>query len=309
MSKRMKILIGYDGSSYSDAAVDDLRRAGLPSEADALVVSVGIAPVIPPFATHDVIERALIGDRVVAIVDQANRQVSEALKHANELVLSASLRLKSYFPTWQMRGEVLAGTPAAELIRKAEEWEADLIVVGSQGRSAIGRLVLGSVSLEVASKSRCSVRIGRKTTAQAEWKELRILIGLDGSSGAERAVRKVLMRAWPEGTELRIVAVDDGVSPITIADMVTGSDNRLREDTSITADRMVKLAAAKGLTVSAGIKKGDPQRVLITKAREWEADCIVIGSRWTGNTPQGFFGSGVSTGLAANAECSVEIVR
>lgn len=309
MSKRMKILIGYDGSSYSDAAVDDLRRAGLPSEVEALVVSVGDAPVIPPLASHDVIERALIGDRVVSIVDQANRQVSEALKQANELVLSASLRLKSYFPTWQVDGKVLAGTPAAELIRKAEEWKADLIVVGSQGRSAIGRLVLGSVSLEVASKSRCSVRIGRQTTAPAERKELRILIGLDGSSGAERAVRKVLMRPWPEGTELRIVAVDDGVSPIKIADMVTVSDNHVREDTSITADRMIKLATAKGLTVSAGIKKGDPQRILIAKAREWEADSIVIGSRGTSNTPQGFFGSSVSTGLAADAECSVEIVR
>jgi len=266
-------------------------------------------PIVPPLASHDVIERALIGDRVVSIVDQANRQVLEALKQANELALSASLRLKSYFPTWQVRSEVLAGTPAAELIRKAEEWKADLIVVGSQGRSAIGRLILGSVSLVVASKSRCSVRIGRQTTAQAGRRELRILIGLDGSSGAERAVRRVLMRAWPEGTELRVVAVDDGVSPITIADMVAVSDNHVREDTSITADRMIKLAAAKGLTVSAGIKKGSPQHVLIAKAREWKADCIVIGSRGTSNTPQGFFGSSVSTGLAANAECSVEIVR
>jgi len=301
----MKVLIGYDGSSYSDAAVDDIRRAGLPSEVEALVVSVGDAPTVPPLASHDVVERALIGDRVVSIVNQANRQVSEALKQANELALTASLRLKSYFPTWQVRGEVLAGTPSSELIRKAEQWEADLIVVGSQGRSAIGRLVLGSVSLEVASKSRCSVRIGRQTGAQAERKELRILIGLDGSFGAERAVRKILMRAWPEGTELRVVAVDDGISPITI----TVSDNYIREDTSIAADRMIKLATAKGLTVSAGIKKGEPRRVLIAKAREWEADCIVIGSRGPSDTPQGFFLNSVSTGLAANAECSVEIVR
>jgi len=43
MSKRIKVLIGYDGSSHSDAAVDDLRRAGLPSEVEALVVSVGDA--------------------------------------------------------------------------------------------------------------------------------------------------------------------------------------------------------------------------------------------------------------------------
>jgi Universal stress protein family len=40
MKGRMKILIGYDGSEYADAAIDDLRRAGAPREATAVVLSV-----------------------------------------------------------------------------------------------------------------------------------------------------------------------------------------------------------------------------------------------------------------------------
>lgn len=308
MSKRMKILIGYDGSSYADAAVDDLRRTGLPSEVEALVVSVGDAPIVPPFASHEVIEKAVVGERVVSIVDHANRHVSEALKQANELVLGASLRLRSYFPSWQVHGEVLAGTPAPELVRRAEEWQAHLIVVGSQGRSAIGRLILGSVSLEVATEAACSVRIGRRGPAHTDRRDLRIVIGLDGSPGAKRAVRKVLRRAWPQGTELRIVAVDDGASKIK-TDVLSVSEKHIREDTSITGSRMIQLAGARGLTVSAAIKKGDPQRVLLGEAREWEADCIVIGTRGSSNTPLGFFTRSVSTGLAVNAECSIEIVR
>ena len=74
MNKRMKVLIGYDGSGYSDAAIDDLRRAGLPSEVEALVVSVGDSPIIPPLASHKVIEKAFVGERVVSIVEHANRQ-------------------------------------------------------------------------------------------------------------------------------------------------------------------------------------------------------------------------------------------
>jgi hypothetical protein len=35
------VLIGYDGSESADAALDDLRRAGLPRETEALIVSVG----------------------------------------------------------------------------------------------------------------------------------------------------------------------------------------------------------------------------------------------------------------------------
>ena len=38
----MKILLGYDGSESADAALHDLKRAGLPDEAEALIVSVRI---------------------------------------------------------------------------------------------------------------------------------------------------------------------------------------------------------------------------------------------------------------------------
>jgi nucleotide-binding universal stress UspA family protein len=168
-------------------------------------------------------------------------------------------------------------------------------------------LILGSVSLQVATDARCSVRIGRGGPAQTDRQDLRIVIGLDSSPGAETAVRKVLGRAWPQGTELRIVAVDDGVSSIT-TDVLSVSDKHIGEDTSVSVGRIVKLAAAKGLTVSAGVIKGNPLRVLLAEARSWEADCIVIGSR-SGNALQGFFSSSVSVGLAANAECSIEIVR
>lgn len=37
MNERMKIMVAYDGSAYADAALDDLRRAGLPREAEAAI--------------------------------------------------------------------------------------------------------------------------------------------------------------------------------------------------------------------------------------------------------------------------------
>ncbi len=301
MKREIKILIGYDGSRYCDAAIDDLRRAGFSAKAKALVVAVGDAPTIPPLASHHVIEKAVIGERVASIVDHANRQVSEALKHASGLALSASKRLKSYFPLWQVNSEILTGTPAEELIRKAEQWKADLVVVGSQGRSAIGRLILGSVSLEVASDSRCSVRIGRQSEREANLKEPRILVGIDGPRRAERILRKILGRPWPAGTELRIVAVAD-VDALTTMSRFSGIG--VSEGTN----KIVELAATKGLIVSAGVLEGDPKRALLDEAREWEADCIVVGASKT-REKQGLFESSVPIGLAADAECSVEIVR
>lgn len=307
MTKRMKLLIGYDGSTDANAAIDDLVHAGLPHNVDALVASVWDSPTVPPFASHDVIDRAIVGDRVVSIINQVNMQVSAESSQASELVLSADQRLRSKFPAWHVRGVILTGNPARELVKKAEQWQADLIVVGSQGRSAIGRLILGSVSLEVATEARCSVRIGRRTNRN-EHSGLRILIGLDCSAGAEKAVRKVLKRAWPAGTELRVVAVDDGVSTIT-TDSISVENLHVREDFSVMEGKVIKLAEAKGLTISAAIKEGDPERILIAEARAWDADCIVVGSRRIKNSLWGLFGNSVSAGLAAHAQCSVEIVR
>jgi len=79
-------------------------------------------------------------------------------------------------------------------MRMADDWRADLIVVGSHGRSALTRLVLGRVSQQVATESRCSVRVARHVTARGHT-PMRIVIGVDGSRGAEAAVDAVALRA------------------------------------------------------------------------------------------------------------------
>ena len=57
--------------------------------------------------------------------------------------------------------EVLRGPPDQQIIEKAKEWKADLIVVGSHGRGFWGRL-LGSVSNGVVHHAPCSVLVVRK---------------------------------------------------------------------------------------------------------------------------------------------------
>ena len=47
--EQMKLLIAYDGSECADSAIDGLRQAGLPDEADAVVISAADVFVPPPY--------------------------------------------------------------------------------------------------------------------------------------------------------------------------------------------------------------------------------------------------------------------
>ena len=312
----MKVLIGYDGSLSAEAALEDLRRAGLPRVGEALVLSVGevLAPPEPPAA--EVVGAALTSRRLASGLARAQARAAQALEEARIQAAAAARRVRCFLPGWDVRAEPLAGTPAWELLRKAEEWGADLVVVGSQGRSALGRLLLGSVSKKVAEESSRSVRIARLAAVKAEGEPPQIMIGVDGSAEAERAVRAVGERVWRDGTQVRIVAVDDGASttriariPPTTAALTSGCN----EESAVRASAMVEWGVAElraiGLDATAAVLEGDPRAVLVGEAKRWDADCIFVGPRkFSGAVERLRLGS-VSSAVGKNAHCSVEVVR
>lgn len=307
----MKVLIAYDGSAYADAAIEDLRRAGLPRNTETLIVSVSDALINPASPAPDI---SAISRRVTPAMAAARQQASRLLQEAMQLAASASERVQSYFPDWEVRSEGIQGTPSQELLRTADEWNPDLIVVGSQGRSALGRLLLGSVSKKLATESRSSVRVVRPTIQKSH--EPRIMIGVDGSPGAERAVRSAGRRVWSHGTEVQIVVVDNSVSPGRITHILPAAADMIRssnEEALTKAREMAEWAAEElgviCLRASVAIEKGEPQRVLIEEARKWDADCVFVGSRGLDHLDERLGLGSTSTGLVTNALCTVEIVR
>jgi len=311
---KTKVLIGYDGSESADSALMDLRRAGLPHDVEALIVSVSEV-LMPPSAMGSGIVGSSPGSgRVAAVLAQVESQAVEQLKEAKEFAVKARDRVRSYFPDWEVQAQWLTGTPYTELIDKADEWQADLVVVGSHGRSAIGRLLLGSVSKNVVTDSHHSVRVARGTIDTDDLIP-RIMIGVDGSLEAEHAVWAVGKRLWPEETEIRIIAVDDGTSPARVSSVLPSATSLIeRTDQQFWAPaRMVEWAQnelkAIGLSVSVATEKGDPQRVLIEEARKWDANSIFVGGRKFSGALERFWLGSVSTALVTGAHCSVEVVR
>ena len=315
MKEKMKILIGYDGSGCGDAALDDLQRAGLPSEAEALVLSVTekFLPAPPP-SSYEIVEQAR-EVHVPADITRVYARDSVAAQEAQSLAERAAARLRANFPAWQITAQASVGSPKRELVRQADEWKPNLIVVGSHGRSAAERLLLGSVSQGVLTYAHCSVRVGRGRIEEPDT-PVRIIVGVDGSPASASAVREIGSRVWPPLSEVRVIAVNDPLTPTLVGRLIPPVSRIIEETNEADREWMEKILdnssqqlRASGLRVSNEMREGDPKRVLVEAAQEWGADCIFVGSIGFGNPFERFVLGSVSASVAARAHCSVEVVR
>lgn len=320
VKEKMKILIAYDGSDYADAALDDLRRAGLPRDVEALVVSVAEVWLPPPPPSS---QEILAGAGEVAVntpddIKTVYVKGSHAVEEAQALAERASERLQSNFPGWKVRAEASYGSPAWDLIMKADEWKPDLIVVGSHGRSALGRLVLGSVSQKIVTEARCSVRVARSSLRPVEPDSpVRVIVAVDGSSGSQRAVQEVASRAWPANSEVHMIVVNDPLLPTLVSRLIPPVAKWIEDSNKVDhtwvhkiAEEAVGMLDAVGLKVSSSIVEGDPKRVLVEDSEKWGADSIFVGSTgFSGHRFARFMLGSVSSAVVARAHCSVEVVR
>lgn len=132
------LLVGYDGSTASDAAFDlglDLARR---YDADLHVLSVAR----PPEFGEDV--------ETEAVIEQTQR-------HFDHVLLPLQARVdgvRSHF-------HVVVGHPAEQLVLYAERHHVDHIVVGHRGHSRFDRWLTGSVAKRVVSYAPCAVTVVR----------------------------------------------------------------------------------------------------------------------------------------------------
>jgi nucleotide-binding universal stress UspA family protein len=293
--KQMKILIGYDGSQCADFALADLNRAGLPPEVEAKVITVSEQWIPAPTSIGGV---------------HTSFPVDDLEKEARELANSAKEVIKSIFREWRVHAEAAIGSPANVLIWKAEEWNPDLIVVGSHGRTALGRFFFGSVSQKVLHAATCFVRIARGKESRNPG-PLRLIIGVDGSLNAESAVQAVMSRHWPKGSEARVVGAVGIFPPVATEFMaleagkwIANENARVKEAVDAASSKLREV----GLSASSVVKDGDPKYILLDEAEDMNADCIFVGAKGMGRIDRLVLGS-VSSAVASRAHCSVEVIR
>jgi nucleotide-binding universal stress UspA family protein len=87
--------------------------------------------------------------------------VSETGAHATEVTPARSAAEGLTAAGRAHEIDIRSGDPAQEIVRAASDWKADLIVMGSRGRTGLARLLLGSVARKVVGHAPCSVLIKR----------------------------------------------------------------------------------------------------------------------------------------------------
>ena len=143
----MKILIGVDDSPHSTAALEFVQRMTWPPGTQVCVVSA-VRPAV-----------ALYTEVYVPASEQVERVMEDQRKFHEELVSRAELKLRDR--GFKTSAHVLIGDAREAIIEMAKREGADLIVVGSHGRSGLTKLVMGSVASHVVTHAPCDVLVVR----------------------------------------------------------------------------------------------------------------------------------------------------
>ena len=141
----MRILIAVDDSAHSDRAVRFVARMRWPAGSKVIVVNV-LTPVLTPPTTG-----GEGGVPLLIEVTEEQRKLGTALTARAEATLrEAGIATENRVPT---------GDPRDALLRLVNEERADLLVVGSHGRTGFAKLLLGSVSSHAVTHAHCSVLV------------------------------------------------------------------------------------------------------------------------------------------------------
>ena len=284
------ILAGVDGSVASDAAIRFATREAVLRQAPLTLMHV-LSP-IPEWGAPSMHSEVTAAweDNARHIVEQA-RKTTAATSGESALL---DVRTEIAYSTAASAASVLVDASA----------QAQLIVVGSRGMGALGRLVLGSVSNALVQHARCPVAVIHDDAGLAN-DNAPILVGVDGSPASEAAIAL----AFDEASRRRVQLValhawsDVGVFP------VLGMDWR---DYETRGAQLLAKSLADGQARFPDVQV--QRRLVCDKPSHWlieesqQAQLVVVGSHRRGRLPGITLGS-VSSALAHSTRTPLIIHR
>ncbi|MDP7702120.1 universal stress protein [Mycobacterium sp. TY815] len=272
---RYGVVVGVDGSAASNAAVFWAAHEAAMRHVPLTLVHM-FNPVVPAYPQVPTSAGVALWQK-----DDGHEILEHAVKMAEDALAGDR--------TIAITSEVKASAPVPTLIEMSHD--AEMIVVGSTGRSAIERVLLGSVSSGVVHSAKCPVAIIRD---EASWKprsmSAPVLVGIDCSPTSERALAIAFDEASRRGVELTAVHAwsDMAVYQLPWLEWRTEAERNLAEYLAGWQEQYPDVKVNRVIVLD------HPGRALIEESEA--AQLVVVGSHGRGGLSGMLLGS-VSNGV------------
>ena len=281
------VICAYEDKAIARHALRASEWLAIALEAP-LVVAHAFDPMgIPVPPTREMVERDVtVEDLERAARERARRQLAATAERVS---------------VKEVRPELLEDQPVAGLLELAAGSGARLLVTGTAARVGLDRILIGSVTSDLAAHSPCPVVAVPRAAALEEPGP--VLAGYDGSEHGLRAARHAAALAAQLKRDLVLVHV------------AKRGDEMLRPDREL-ADELYAAAASSprsgpgrslDLAVNVVRESGDPADTLVRVARERAAAVIFTGTRGRNALSSALLGS-VSAGVVSVADRPVGLV-
>lgn len=252
----MKILVGYDGSSCSEAALGQLSRMGIPAGSEITILAVADLAI----CSGECLTQSEIFDQLSLAYRPEFTKATEFAKEMHRRVGEAACAVHATLPACHLIGDARVGMPALVLLDVAKEIAADLIVLGWHGGSVFHRWMFGSVSHSVLKDTRFPVQIVNRMPARMNH-PTRLAVYLEDASAYD-ALDTIAVHlshhAWPDGTELRL--------------LLPGSRSKSFEQ----VDGLLHPFVRGNLHPSLFVLPDGKEQSLVDQVRSWEADTVLL---------------------------------
>ena len=289
------IIVGVDGSPVSEVAVDWAAHTAALRGVALKLVHVLNPPVVMAFP------EVPMPSGYLQWQEDAGREVlANAVKTAEEAALAVGTGSRPITVTTEM----ISGSSVPVLAELSGR--AQMIVVGSRGRGALARGLLGSVSTGLLHHATCPVAIVHDEDPLIPHpSKASVVVGVDGSPASERAVEIAFEEASFRGVDLVAVHVwsDTGILEFPGVDwsvLQSGADETLAERLAGWGERYPDVLVRRVVVADR------PAHQLLEQAKA--AQLLVIGSHGRGGFAGMVLGS-VSTSVANAARIPVIVAR
>jgi len=306
MIEIQRILCPIDFSDYSRHALDHAVALARWYESTITVLHVFSTVPVAAYA-------GMQGFEPIALTRADRDQLLEELKRFVETESA---------PGVSMDATICEGDTTIEILNQATAMKAELLVMGTHGRSGFERFLLGSVTEKVLRKASCPVltvpRLHPDAVSATPVLFKQILCPVDFSDCSMQALNYAMSLAQEADAHLTVLHVmtdelavmPDAYGAIIMNDRESLADFRARreDDARQRLKNAVPEAVAAYCRVEPMVSSGKPSREILRIAADQQSDLIVVGVHGRGAADLMFFGS-TTNHVVREATCPVLTVR